>query len=310
MRLPEIRNPLLARLALARVRPPPVSSRWLGHPLAGPLAALGLLATTTAVAAYALRVEPTWLEVARLDLAVAGLPCELDGLVIAQLSDFHVGGTVRPQDATAQAIEACNEARPDVVALTGDYVTRRSALADFTALLRRLEARPAIAVLGNHDYRHGPRHRRAIVDAFAQLDITLLQNQSIGLKFRGSKLWFVGVGDGYTSHDQIDHATRELGDAEFPRILLTHYPDALLEYPRGEFALALAGHTHGAQINLPVVSNVALARSDTRFSHGLYWIQGTPLYVNRGLGMSGYQVRLFARPELTLLTLRSAVKSG
>jgi predicted MPP superfamily phosphohydrolase len=278
--------------------------RWLDRPVIGALAVAGAAASLAAVAGYAFQVEPAWLDVVRVDIPVPGLPRELDGLVIAQLSDFHVQDRLRPDDAAVQAVAVCNAVRPDVVVLTGDYVISRRVLPYFTDLLKELKARPIIAVLGNHDYRHGPRHRRALIDAFAELDITLLQNQSIGLKLHGGKLWFVGVGDGYTSHDQIDHATRELGDADFPRILLTHYPDVLPDYPRGEFALALAGHTHGAQINLPIVSRAALARSDTHFSHGLYWINETPLYVNRGLGMSGYQVRLFARPELTLLTLR------
>jgi predicted MPP superfamily phosphohydrolase len=114
------------------------------------------------------------------------------------------------------------------------------------------------------------------------------------------------VGDGHTSHDRLSDALCGLTDQDRPRLLLTHYPDLLFEVAPRSFDLALAGHTHGAQVRLPYLTGLALRGSDTRFTSGLFEVNGIPLYVNRGLGTSTYRFRFGARPELTLLTLRAA----
>jgi len=272
--------------------------------------AVGLGGVLVGVAAYARFIEPSWLEVRRLSIDVPSLPPALDGLVIAQLSDLHLDRSALGDGLVLRAIRACNAARPDVVVLTGDYLAVREAADVLEQVLARLDIRPVYAVFGNHDYRYGPRHRRALERCFAGLGIDLLDNRAVAFRRNGATLWFVGVGDGYTSHDRLVEALRLIPPGERPRILLTHYPDLLLDLSEGEFDLALAGHSHGAQIHLPVLSNIALARSATRFASGLFVVRGIPLYVNRGLGTSGQRVRLLARPELTLLSLRHPRREG
>ncbi len=261
-------------------------------------AALGLIGY------YCHWVEPFWLDVARPVVALRGLPTALDGLVVAQLSDFHLHRDAGRDGAVARGIAACNAAQPDVVVLTGDYLGQRQALPYLTEALRALKARPAYAVLGNHDYRFGPKWRRRLEACFSELGIDLLDNRAACFERNGARLWFVGVGDGFTSHDRLDEALRGLGASDRPRILLSHYPDLIEELPTDQLDLVLSGHSHGAQIHLPLVARIALQRSETAFDRGLYTVRGLPLYVNRGLGTSGRRLRLFSRPELTLLTLR------
>jgi predicted MPP superfamily phosphohydrolase len=254
---------------------------------------------------YAWLVEPYWLEVTRPVVQLPNLPAELDGFTIAQLSDFHLLRGATEREPVFRAIEATNRARPDAVVLTGDYLGERGALARLDEVLARLAARPAFAVFGNHDYRFGRLQRRAMFKLFEEAGITVLDNIAAPVARGSSQLWFVGVGDGHTSHDRLSDALVGLTDADRPRVLLTHYPDLLLEIAQVRFELALAGHTHGAQVRLPYLTGLALRGSDTRFTSGLFSVRGIPLYVNRGLGTSTYRIRFGARPELTLLTLRS-----
>jgi len=275
---------------------------WL---LAGAGAVSAALTGAVGVAAYSQLIEPYWLDVTHPSIVLPGLPAPLDGLVVAQLSDFHLPRDAGPTGPVARGIAACNAARPDLVVLTGDYLGERRAVTCLINLLSKLEIRPAFAVLGNHDYRFGPKYRRTIECCFSDLGIQLLDNRSVPFERHGARLWLVGVGDGFSSHDRLDEALRGLGEHERPRILLSHYPDLLFDLPTDRIDLTLAGHSHGAQIHLPFLTRFALSHSDTVFDRGFYRVHGVPLYVNRGLGTSGRRMRLFSRPELTLLTLRA-----
>jgi predicted MPP superfamily phosphohydrolase len=279
-----------------------VDQSWLSRALF--CAAAGATVSLGALLVYGTAVEPFWLEVTRPTAWIPDLPDELEGFVLAHLSDLHVPPTLYRRSAVWQAIEACNSARPDVVVLTGDYALGRKSLKALAASLDAIQTRPAFAVLGNHDYRFGPTFRRGIANALRDANITLLDNRNARVERSGRALWLLGVGDGYTCHDQIEPACREPEEVGEPCVLLTHYPDLLLERLPVKIDLALAGHTHGAQVRLPIVAERALRRSETRFVAGWYSVGGTPLYVNRGLGTSGYRIRIRARPELALVTLR------
>jgi predicted MPP superfamily phosphohydrolase len=251
-------------------------------------------------------IEPDWLDVTRTEIDIPGLPPALDGLIIAQLTDFHLERHPGRRSAALRAVEVVNASRPDIVVLTGDYLAERKSLRAFEDLLAALRVRPAYAVFGNHDYRFGPAIRRGLERAFAEHGVTLLDNRSVAYECRGHRLWFVGVGDAYTSHDRLGEALAGLCPEMEPRILLSHYPDLLHDISPAGFALVLAGHTHGAQVALPVLSARALRRSDTTFKKGRYEIAGTPLYVCRGLGTSRLRLRFRVRPELATFVLRAA----
>jgi len=265
---------------------------------------LALAAILVALAYYSFRIEPNWLEVTRIELVLPRLPTTHDGLVVAHLSDLHVGERVSP-GLIRRAIDVCNAARPDLVAITGDVTDHGWEIDQAIEELRRLRPRPTYVILGNHDYRVGEGRARALTAALQGLGMVVLRNEAVPYECCGTRLWIVGLDDPCTERDDLAKAQAGLGPDDYPRLLLTHSPQTMAQLPRGEADLALAGHTHGGQIFVPILTGLLLRWFYSRFSHGLYWCHGTALYVNRGLGSLGVPARFLRRPEVTLLTLRS-----
>lgn len=256
------------------------------------------------VAAYVYFVEPFWLSITQHEVEIPDLPPSLDGLLIAHLSDLHVTRDMGARSPVARAIQICRERRPDLVLMTGDFVGERRAVDRFAELLAGLRDMPVYAVLGNHEHQHGPSHRKRVSRALEEGGVEVLLNRATSFERDGDRLWLVGVDDAYTGLDQLDRALDGLDPQDRPRILLSHYPD-LIHHPRArEVDLALSGHTHGGQINLPIVNASTLVHADSAYLGGMFRVNGVPLFVSRGLGTSGYRIRLRARPELAFITLR------
>ena len=256
------------------------------------------------VAAYVYFVEPFWLSVTQHEVEIPDLPPSLDGLLIAHLSDLHVTRDMGARSPVARAIQICRERRPDLVLMTGDFVGERRAVGRFAELLAGLQGMSVYAVLGNHEHQHGPSHRKRVSRALEEAGVEVLLNRATSFERGGDRLWLVGVDDAYTGLDQLDRALDELDPQDRPRILLSHYPD-LIHHPRArEVDLALSGHTHGGQINLPIINASTLVHADSAYLGGMFRVNGVPLFVSRGLGTSGYRIRLRARPELAFITLR------
>lgn len=263
-----------------------------------------LVLVALALVYYAFRIEPNWLDVRRVEIALPRLPAGLDGFTIGQLSDLHVHEGGAP-DVLRRAIAAVDSARPDLVVITGDLVDRGYEIDEAIALLKTLSTRPAYAIFGNHDYGVGEGRPRVLARALESLGIVVLRNQAVPLEWRGHRLWIVGVDDPCTERDDLAKATAELGPDDYPRLLLTHTPKTIYELGPGEADLALAGHTHGGQIFVPILTALVLSRIYSRYSHGLYFVGDTALYVSRGLGSIALPARFLRRPEVTLLTLRA-----
>jgi hypothetical protein len=238
----------------------------------------------------------------RVTFRVPGLDPAHDGLRIAQLSDIHVGPRTSP-DVIRRAIAEANRFAPDLVVLTGDYVSRRrSEVEGMRALLGGLAA-PTIAVLGNHDVWVDPSGAAAALRAHGY---EVLENAWTRIRLRGAPFTVVGVGDHLTRRDDVRAATRGLGAGAAP-LVLAHGPktaDRLRAL--GRPLLCLSGHTHGGQINLPIFTKLFLASIREPYARGLYTLDRVQLYVNRGVGMSGIGVRLNSPAEVTLATLRAA----
>ena len=117
------------------------------------------------------------------------------------------------------------------------------------------------AVLGNHEHQHGPSHRKRVSRALEEAGVEVLLNRATSFERGGDRPGLVGVHDAYTGLDQLDRALDELDPQDRPRILLSHYPD-LIHHPRArEVDLALSGHTHGGQINLPIINASTLVHA-------------------------------------------------
>jgi hypothetical protein len=206
------------------------------------------------------------------------------------------------RDAVAWVVER----RPDLVCVTGDLVSRRAGMPELERVLRELG--PSYVVLGNHDFADSrdPFSQRVDLDELAVLPgLTLLTDQSITVEFRERPVELVGV-------DPRTYARREARPAALIdkstdlKILLCHFPRIVWRSPVSDFDLVLAGHLHAGQIVLPYPGGrLRLAHLRARLVEGLYEVAGTTLHVSPGLGTTFVPFRLFARPEVTELVVRS-----
>jgi uncharacterized protein len=264
-------------------------------------AVLGAAGATGALPALAAAgEEPPRAE--RVTFEIPGLDPAHDGLRIAQLSDIHVG----PRTALSVVLAAIQEANrfdPDLVVLTGDYVSRhRDEVAAMRDHLGGLTA-PTVAVLGNHDVWVDPRGATAALRGHGY---EVLENAWTTVRLRGAPLRVVGVGDHLTRRDDVAAATRGLGSGP-PPLVLAHGPRTAEKlHVLGGPVLCLSGHTHGGQINLPIVTPLLLASLREPYARGFFRLGEVQLYVNRGVGMSGVRLRVNSPPEVTLATLRRA----
>jgi predicted MPP superfamily phosphohydrolase len=226
-------------------------------------------------------------------------------LRLAHLSDLHVGGMGWRRRTIARAIQVCNREELDLIVITGDLIgsdAGTGAAMEILSLLRRDV--PRLAVLGNHDHVHGGRSLAALRRGLDRLGVTVLCNDVTCLDLPSGPVWFAGVDDGYSMRDDLDLVRSKMGNISAPRILLTHYPDVADRLRPGEFQLSLAGHSHGGQIRMPLLDRLVYnSHARTRFGRGLYMVNGNPLYVSSGLGMSGVPFRFRNWPEMGLLTL-------
>jgi hypothetical protein len=240
----------------------------------------------------------------RLTFSLPGLDAAHDGLRIAQLSDIHVGPKT-PSELIRAAVDAANAFEPDLVVLTGDFLSwHKREVADLREQLGGLVA-PTVAVLGNHDVWVDPAGAAA---ALRDHGYEVLENQWTTIRLRGAPLHVVGVGDTRTGREDVHRALAGLPGGISP-LVLAHGPTAaervaaLGQRP----ALCLSGHTHGGQISIPILTPLLLgAFGRQRYLRGSYRVGDVQLYVNRGIGMSGIRVRVNSPPEVTLATLRAA----
>ena len=230
----------------------------------------------------------------RLELELPGLDPAHAGLRVAQLSDIHVGA-LTPEGRIREAVSLANAFRPDLVVLTGDYLSRGFGGAGLIRELLTGLASPTVAVLGNHDHRLDPAGASA---ALARLGCAVLRNDNTTLFLRGAPFTVVGIDDHCTGH--ADPARAVKGTRAGSRLALAHDPSTVdvLGKDAGPL-LVLSGHTHGGQVNL-----VAGPTRRLPYKSGLFRLGQIQLYVNRGIGNTWLPFRVNAPPEVTLITLR------
>lgn len=276
---------------------------------AGAIGAAGL-------AVYAGEIERHWIEVTHIEIALPGLPPVFEGMRVAQLSDIHMDEYTEPF-FLRHTVDLINRMQPDVVLLTGDYVSGGPAGQDFAIgaawqcanILSGLKCRHVYAVLGNHDHIVGAMEVSA---ALQTNGITLLRNRCLPLERDGSRIWIAGLDDPlYGSPNPetaIPVSIRNVADE--PIVLMCHAPDYvddLLLHPAGRsVGLMLSGHTHGGQVRLPFVGELALPPLGKKYIEGRFQFGGTQLYVNRGIGTVNLPFRFNCPPEITEFTLRRA----
>lgn len=276
------------------------------------------LAVTYGFAAGRLRYK-----IERVDVPVANLPPELDGLRIAQLSDIHIGDYMPPHEIR-RAVDMANALAPDISFVTGDFVSSEGDPLDACIHeLSRLRAPLGVwGCNGNHEIYAGVEDDAERL--FHENGMRLLRSRNEVIVHNGGRFNLIGV------DYQRDHMTSGEGERpgpmladieplirrDMPNILLSHNPNSFHRAAELGIELSLAGHTHGGQVKVEIVDHsVSPARLISPFVAGLYRLsipgnnqasQKAALYVNRGLGTFGFPVRIGVPPEITLLTLRKA----
>ncbi|HER08608.1 MAG TPA: metallophosphoesterase [Bacteroides sp.] len=262
----------------------------------------------------------TNIKIFREEIGIPGLPEPFSGIRVVQISDFHLAGFHHRPDHIRKAVDLVKAIGPDLILFTGDMVHNFAEEMDpFMDILKSLKAPLGkYAILGNHDYGayyswNSETEKRANLEKVksqvrkAGFDLLLNEHRTIALN--GTAVELVGVENWgkapMPQEGDLDRAMAET-DPSAIKILLTHDPHHWLLHVRGrkDIPLTLSGHTHGFQFGFEI-GKFKWSPSAWMYDHwaGLLRENGQYLYVNRGIGYTGFPGRVGIRPEITLLTL-------
>jgi hypothetical protein len=255
--------------------------------------------------------EPQETVVSQVGVTLKRLPSGFDGLRIAQLSDIHFNPFMTT-DHLERVVELTKAQKPDLVILTGDFVSaghhrrERNARAEqawpCANVLRRIESPlGCFAVLGNHDYE---ANADVVAEALSTGSrIQVLRNRAIVLERDGARLWLAGI-DNVTKNRAKPEAALQGVSKQECTIVAVHEPDFADEMRKFSVDFQMSGHSHGGQIRLPGVGALYLPTGARKYPMGHYQIGELQLYTNRGIGVVGIPMRFLCPPEITIFTLK------
>jgi predicted MPP superfamily phosphohydrolase len=283
-----------------------ISVRWKR----GIRLALSLLTLSAiGLAVWGFLIEPNRLIVHPETIAIDNWPQSVSGLRIAVIGDVHTGAPFINDQKLQKIVELTNQQQPDLIVLLGDYMSPNSwhsheVLPEVTAAAFKSFKAPlgVYAVLGNHDAWYNVSKVR---QAFEQNGIPVLENEVAEVKWKGGSFWLAGLADLWTRPQRIDQTLAQIPPGA-AIIALTHNPDIFLRLPQ-RVPLLLAAHTHGGQVNLPLIGR-PIEPSDygQRYAAGHVYENGHHLFVTTGIGTSILPVRFRVTPEIVLLTVKAS----
>jgi predicted MPP superfamily phosphohydrolase len=271
----------------------------------------GGVGTAAGTGAYLRWLEPGWLDVTRTAVTVPGKIREPGAppLRVLHLSDLHAYAPWITLDHIADAVALGLAQKPDLICLTGDFITRRyEAFGDYARVLRPLAAAaPTFACLGNHDGgawargEGGYRQVDSVRGMLKEAGIDLVHNSARNLIVGGRRVQIFGVGDWWAGQclPARSFAVTPSRSGAL-RLVLCHNPDAKVSFASYDWDLMLCGHTHGGQIGIPALARRFAPVRDKRFIAGLYPWEGRQLFITRGIG-NLHHARFLCRPEVSLL---------
>lgn len=254
------------------------------------------------LASYPVFIERSIVQVNNYRIPVARLPAAFEGFTIVQLTDLHYGPLV-PYHQLQKVIERANEIPRNMTVCTGDYVhehDRDRKIDRIWPLLGTLRAPEGVfSVLGNHDHYADTERSVYWLDKTGQN----IRHQIRKITRNGQSLWLAGAGDLWMDHRNIDHLLEPIPKNDC-RIVLAHNPDSADTIYGPGPDLVLSGHTHGGQVNIPLIGTPILPVSNKNYSSGLKRsIRNIPVFISRGIGWAIYPVRFNCFPEIAVLTL-------
>jgi uncharacterized protein len=261
------------------------------------------VASPAAIASYGL-FEAGWVKIDRQTLPLARLPQVFDGTTVAFLADIH-HGPFTTIEYVAAVVRTTLMLQPDMIVLGGDYSLKdRKYIRPCLDVLAGLTAPLGVfGVLGNHDYWHGVAETR---EGLKAAEVTELTNAGVWITRGSERFRLAGVDDMWTGNTNLPDA---LGNAKRDDacLLISHNPDFAEKLRDPRVGLVLSGHTHGGQVIFPTGGAPFVpSQYGQKYLRGLVHAPETLVYVSRGLGTTGVPVRIASRPEINLITLKSA----
>ncbi len=253
-------------------------------------------------------IEPNRLVVHQETIQINNWPKELSGLRVALIADIHTGGPFIDDNKLRKIVELTNQRNPDLIVLLGDYMSPNSWHSHrvepevTAAAMKNLHAPLGVyAVLGNHDWWYnGEKVRRA----FEANGIPVLDDEVAEIKWRNDSLWLVGLADAWTRPQHVNETIRKVPEGSTV-IALTHSPDVFPSLPQS-VPLLLAAHTHGGQVNLPLIGTpIVPSRFGPKYTAGHVFENGHHMFVTTGIGTSILPLRFRVTPEIVILTIKS-----
>ncbi|HEV8426344.1 MAG TPA: metallophosphoesterase [Pyrinomonadaceae bacterium] len=262
------------------------------------------LVAVSAGAAYSRLIEPYNYLISETNILIRELPAAFEGFRITQLTDVH-HSRILGLGEVQRVVSLAQQTKPDMFVLTGDYSTSyRRYIEPCAEALGALNASEGVwAVLGNHDHYTDPelttrslqRHHIAVLNNAH----TTLQRGSDAIQLSGIDDWSWNAADWTRAFSGLKSQT--------PTILLSHQPTVLDLEQTQNVSLILSGHTHGGQLNFPLLGAPArFTTNDLKYARGLFRRGDTQLYVSTGTGVIGLPLRFGVRPEIAVLRLRRA----
>ena len=260
---------------------------------------------------YGFFIEPNRLVLRQETIQIDNWPKELTGLRIALIGDIHTGGPFINEQKLRKIVDLTTQQKPDLIVLLGDYMSPNSwhshrVEPEITAaVLKDLRAPLGVySILGNHDWWYdGEKVRRAL----EANGIRVLDEEVAEVKWRDSSFWLIGFADLWTRPQHIQETIRKVPEGAIT-IGLSHNPDIFVHMPR-TMPLMLAAHTHGGQVNLPVIGTpITPSYFGPRYTADHVFENDHHMFVTTGIGTSILPVRFRVPPEIVILTIAAANK--
>jgi uncharacterized protein len=250
--------------------------------------------------------RPEDFQLEQVEVEISGLDLLFDGYRIVNISDIHLGQWITPKHLEG-VVELVNQQEPDLVAITGDFVSYifDEVASDLEASLKKLKPRElSVATLGNHDHWLGAHKIREILDKCQIID---LSNDVYTLAREEAQLHLAGVDSVMLNKHRLDLVMEKLPE-EGPAILLAHEPDfADISSTTGRFSLQISGHSHGGQFIIPGLGTIIRGPHFIKYPLGKYKVKNMIQYTSRGLGTNVFWFRINCDPEITIFTLKSKI---
>lgn len=267
----------------------------------------GTLLTSILGHTYGKYIEPRWIQVTRKTIKHPLISNQSNGIKIVQFGDTHLGFHFSQEDLQ-KTVQLIMDESPDIIIFSGDLVDNLLSFMEVNETILTLNSLNAplgkYAVFGNHD--HGGWGSEKYWDMMSLAGFSILQNDSRLIKIENvTQFAIVGVDDAMLGKPNLENSIRNVPKDLFT-ILISHAPDLADEAKNYPFHWQISGHTHGGQVQLPLIGPLVTPPYGNKYVEGHYKINDNfSLYVNRGLGTTRLPYRFLARPEITIYTLQS-----